>query len=268
MRRIAVVLAALLAGFWPAAAFAQEIGVGERIVTIRKADLRSGNDTTGTVPGGNILEVKYVNGDWFWVAWTMHKTVKGWISRSDVIPFSQAEDYFEEQLRRNPNAEGYNTRGMIRLGKGDLDLAVADFTEAIRLNPKFAVAYDNRGVAWGREKEYAKSIADYSAAIRIDPKLVNAWNDRAWEEATAQEDRARNGKKAVADAKRALELAGSDDDPTMFATLAAAYAEAGDFTNAVKWQSRAVQLAPSAAQKADWQARLELYRNRQAYRDN
>src|SRR5580658_9499432 len=124
MRRIAVVTVTLLAGSWPVAAFAQEIGVGERIVTIRKADLRSGNDTTGTVPGGNILEVKYVNGDWFWVAWTMHKTVKGWISRSDVIPFSQAEDYFEEQLRRNPNAEGYNTRGMIRLGKGDLDLAV------------------------------------------------------------------------------------------------------------------------------------------------
>lgn len=266
MRPLAVVTVALLAGSWTVAAFAQEIGEGERIVTIRKADLRTGNDTTGAVPEGNILEVKHVNGDWFWVAWTLHSTVRGWISRSDVIPFSQAEDYFEEQLRQNPSADAYNTRGMIRLGKGDLDLAIADFTEAIRLNPKLAVAYDNRGAAWGREREYAKSIADYSAAIRVDPKLVNAWNDRAWEEATAPEDKARNGKKALADAKKALELAGSDD-AAIVATLAAAYAEAGDFTNAVRWQTRAVELAPSEAQKTDWQSRLELYRSRQAYRD-
>jgi tetratricopeptide (TPR) repeat protein len=268
MRRIAVVSVALFAGFWSVAAFAQEIGVGERIVTIRKADLRAGNDTTGSVPEGNILEVKQANGDWFWVAWTMHKTVKGWINRADVIPFSQAEDHFEEQLRNNASADAYNTRGMIRLGRGDLSPAIADFTEAIRLDPKLAVAYDNRGVAWGTQKEYVKSLADYNQAIRLDPKLVSAWNDRAWEEATAPEDRVRNGKQAVADARKALELAGTDDDPTFLTTLAAAYAEAGDFTNAVKWQGRAVQLAPSSGQSTEWQSRLELFRNRRAYRDN
>jgi Tfp pilus assembly protein PilF len=269
MRRIAVVSVALLAGSWPVVAIAQEIAEGERIVTIHKAELRSGNDTTGTVPAGNVLDVKHVNGDWFWVSWTLHKTVKGWIGRSDVIPFSLAEDYFEEELKRNPQAaEAYNTRGTLRIEKGDLDLAIEDFNQAVRLNAKFAVAYDNRGLAWGRKKEYDKAIADYNEAIRLDPKLVNAWNNRAWEEATAQEDRTRNGKKAVADANKALELAGAEDDPTILTTLAAANAEAGDFANAVKWQARAVELASSAAQKSDWQARLELYRNRQAYRDN
>ncbi len=158
--------------------------------------------------------------------------------------------------------------GALRIEKGDLDLAIEDFNQAVRLNPKMAVAFDNRGLAWGRKKEYDKAIADYNEAIRLDPKLVNAWNNRAWEEATAQEDRTRNGKKAVADASKALELAGAEDDPTILTTLAAANAEAGDFANAVKWQTRAVELASSAAQKSDWLARLELYRNRQAYRDN
>ena len=65
MRRIAVVSVALLAGSWPVVAIAQEIAEGERIVTIHKAELRSGNDTTGTVPEGNVLDVKHVNGDWF-----------------------------------------------------------------------------------------------------------------------------------------------------------------------------------------------------------
>ena len=179
MRRIAVVSVALLAGSWPVVAIAQEIAEGERIVTIHKAELRSGNDTTGTVPEGNVLDVKHVNGDWFWVSWTLHKTVKGWIGRSDVIPFSQAEDYFEEELKRNPKAaDAYNTRGALRIEKGDLDLAIEDFNQAIRLNAKFAVAYDNRGLAWGRKKEYDKAIADYSEAIRLDPKYFAAYEGR------------------------------------------------------------------------------------------
>ena len=269
MRRIAAVTVALLAGSWPVAVFAQEIGEGERIVTIHRAELRAGNDTTGTVPEGNVLDVKHVNGDWFWVSWTLHKTVKGWISRSDVIPFSQAEDYFEEELKRNPKAaDAYNTRGTLRIEKGDLDLAIEDFNEAIRLNAKLAVAYDNRGLAWGRKKEYDKAIADYNEAIRLDPKLVNAWNNRAWEEATAQEAGLATARRALADANKALELAGAEDDPTILTTLAAAKREAGDFRQRGQMAGRAVDLASSATQKSDWQARLELYRNRQAYRDN
>ena len=146
--------------------------------------------------------------------------------------------------------------------------AIADFNQAIKLDPKLASAYDNRGLAWGRMKEYEKAIADYGEAIRLDPKFVSAWNDRAWEEATAIEPKVRDGKKAIADSTKALELAGSKEDPLLLTTLAAAYAEAGDFESAAKWQARAVELAPSTEQKTDWQARLELYRGRQAYREN
>ena len=88
------------------------------------------------------------------------------------------------------------------------------------------------------------------------------------EEATAIDAKIRDGKKAVADANKAMELAGSSDDPMLLGTLAAASAEAGDFDTAVKWQTRAVKLAPSEDQKTDWQSRLDLYKGRQAYREN
>jgi tetratricopeptide (TPR) repeat protein len=267
MRLVALVAVAVTAGLIPCVAFGQEVAEGERVVTVRDAPLRSGNDTTGTVPMGNILDVKHVNGEWYWVTWTLHKTAKGWINRADVVGFYPALEYFNEEIKREPTARAYNARGVAYFGRGDLDLALADFNQAIKLDPKMAAAFDNRGLTWGRKKEYQKAIADYDQAIKLDPKLVSAWNDRAWEEATAIEAKTRDGKKAVQDSKKALELAGSSDDPTLLTTLAAAYATAGDFESAVKWQTRAVQLAPSAEQRTDWQSRLDLYRGRQAYQE-
>ena len=54
--------------------------------------------------------------------------------------------------------------------KGEHDKAIADCTEAIRLDPKDAKAYCNRGVAYGSKGEYDKAIADFTEAIRLDPK--------------------------------------------------------------------------------------------------
>ena len=44
-----------------------------------------------------------------------------------------------------------------------------DYTEAVRLNPKDATAYRNRGVSYEKKGDYDKSISDYSEAIRVHP---------------------------------------------------------------------------------------------------
>ena len=65
----------------------------------------------------------------------------------------------------------YNNRGDAYRKKGDMDRAIADLTEAIRLDPKYANAYDNRGLAYRDKGDMDRAIADLTEAIRLDPKM-------------------------------------------------------------------------------------------------
>lgn len=56
----------------------------------------------------------------------------------------------------------------------DYDRAIRDFTEAIRLNPQYAIAYYNRGLSYFRSGNYRRAIADYEEALQIDPDHPSA----------------------------------------------------------------------------------------------
>ena len=66
---------------------------------------------------------------------------------------------------------GISQPGRAYAKKGDYDKAIADYTEAIRLDPKNAEAYCNRGHAYEEKGDYDKAIADCTEAIRLDPKV-------------------------------------------------------------------------------------------------
>lgn len=75
---------------------------------------------------------------------------------------------FSEAIRLKPDfAEAYYNRG--RTQGADTGAAIADFDEAIRINPKYAEAYNSRGDAWEKRGEVNKAIADYQEAIRVNP---------------------------------------------------------------------------------------------------
>jgi len=69
-------------------------------------------------------------------------------------------------------------RGYIYTGLGDYERAIADYTEAIRLAPEFAVAYNNRGYAYDNLGNYEQAIADYTEAIRLNPENAAAYTNR------------------------------------------------------------------------------------------
>jgi tetratricopeptide (TPR) repeat protein len=141
MRTLKLLLLLVVVCSFSATASAQQVG-DDIVVTAENAQLRSGNDTTGSIEKGNILSVKKVNGDWFWVIYSSrNETVKGWINRADVIPVSQALDFFNDEVRQSPTAWAYNVRGSIWNHKGEHEIAISDFNESIRLDPKFAPAY-------------------------------------------------------------------------------------------------------------------------------
>ena len=82
-------------------------------------------------------------------------------------------------IRLDPkDAIAYYNRGRAYANKGDHDKAIADYTEAIRLKPEVAEAYYDRGVAYANKGDYAKAIADSTEAIRLDPKYAWAYCNR------------------------------------------------------------------------------------------
>ena len=72
----------------------------------------------------------------------------------------------------------YHNRGVAYREKGDTDRAIADYIEAIRLDPKHAEAHVNRGQAYSLKGETDRAIADFTEAIRLDPKLAHAYFGR------------------------------------------------------------------------------------------
>ena len=149
------------------------------------------------------------------------------------------------------------------------DLAIEYFTRCIDTGGlsqgDLAVAHNQRGLSYRNKGQYDRAIADYDSAIRLKPDFAKAYNNLAWILATAPTASTRNGARAVELALRAVALR---DVANSRGTLAAAYAEAGRFGDAVRAQERAIAKARDEG-KSDltaWQDRLRLYRNGRAYR--
>jgi tetratricopeptide (TPR) repeat protein len=162
----------------------------------------------------------------------------------------------------------YTCRGGVRLEQGDLDNAIRDFTIAIRLSPRDAYApLTGRGMARRRKGRHAQAIADYRQAIRLNPIHGDrAYNALAWSLATSSDPQYRDGLEAIENAKRACKES-QWRKASHLGTLAAAYAETGDFGEAIQWQERALDLAAPEYDKAAAQSRLELYRAGKPYRE-
>jgi tetratricopeptide (TPR) repeat protein len=86
---------------------------------------------------------------------------------------------FSESVRYDPkSADAYTGRGNAYRGLKLFEQAVADHTEAIRLRPDFATSYNNRANAWSDLKDTAHALADYDIAIKLNPNYASAYYNR------------------------------------------------------------------------------------------
>ncbi|MBY0527590.1 MAG: hypothetical protein K2R98_29605 [Gemmataceae bacterium] len=156
-------------------------------------------------------------------------------------------------------------RGEAYHAKGSNALAVADYDEALRIDPQDIYVLRKRAMAWDALKEYKKAIADFHEAMQIEPQNRHTRNDLAWLLATCPEAPFRDGRRAIELAVTACESSEWKAAPPID-TLAAAHAECGDFAKAIEFQCRAIELAGSGC-KADYQVRLNQYLRGLPYRE-
>jgi hypothetical protein len=160
-------------------------------------------------------------------------------------------------------------RGRAYLKKGELDKAESDFNEVTDLDSKQYLAYIGRAIIYNRKKDHTKALRqlDSISSLKLD-KAGRALNGVAWLRATFPEPELRDGNKATQEALQACE-ASHWEDFGYVDTLAAAYAETGNFEQAVKFEEQAVgMLSPENSLRDKMERRLALYQDHKPYRED
>ncbi len=185
----------------------------------------------------------------------------------------QAIIQYRKALAINPNnAQACNNLGSCLLQKGKVDEAIIEYQKALAINPNNADLHCNLGDVLIQKGQIDEAIVEYQKALALQPGTVAAQNTLtriAWVMATSPDSSLRNGTKAIELAQQADRLSGGNN-PTTAATLAAAYAEAGKFPEAITNAQRALQLATrqnSTALIAALQAQLKCYQAGAPFRD-
>jgi protein O-mannosyl-transferase len=174
----------------------------------------------------------------------------------------EAIHHFERLLQLKPDyAEAHNNLGSVLAGQGKINEALQHYERAIQLKPGCADAHYNLGRRLCQKGQLGQALIHYQKALEIEPDNPAILASLARVLATSPALSVRNGVRAIALARRASELSGGAD-PAMTDTLAAAYAEAGRFLEAIATAQKALELAQRGGQQhlaEQIGSRLELY---------
>jgi len=170
---------------------------------------------------------------------------------------------------RSSNPETWRLRGVFQQQQGNYAAAIESFSQALRLNPDDAVAHCFLATILSHQNREDEAVRHYREALRIRPDFPEALNLLAAILATSQNANIRDGPEAVEFAQRACELT-YYQPATMVSTLAAAYAEAGRFDEAMAAAQRACDLASASGDQRLWELNwkmLQLYRAHKPYHE-
>ena len=161
-----------------------------------------------------------------------------------------AISHYQASLRLRPdNAEAHNNLAILMVGQGHLEDAIAHFRKAVAITPQAGNVHLNLGMALYRQGRAAEAVRQWREGVRVCPDYAPLLNQAANILATCDDPSIRNGTEAVQLAEKAVKLSGSKD-PVMLDTLAAAYAEAGRFPEAIATAQHAASLASDAGNTA------------------
>ena len=189
------------------------------------------------------------------------------------IVYAQAEKY-EESLRdlrmlvsNAPDVEMFQLQLAAVLNADEqAEEAIQIYDRILAESPDNEQALRGRGDARLTTGEHADAIRDYERCLEIDPDDDGVLNNLAWVLATSPFDELRDGKRAIELATKACEIR-EFKAAHILSTLASAYAEIGDFENALKWAEKAVELAEAGKQHENLSKELESYKVGKPWRE-
>lgn len=201
-------------------------------------------------------------------------------ARPDVLPaielrssilaalgkYAEAAQDVRQLLEKEPDNILLKLQWAIYLNAGNQSRkAIEVFGDVLRADPQNGVALRGRADACLNVGEHRKAVDDYEVVVKMFADDSGILNNFAWVLATSPEDDIRNGKRALEMGLKACELT-EYGQAHILSTLAAAYAETGDFENAVKWSQKSVDLGDKEIQE-QLKQELENYRQRKPWRE-
>jgi tetratricopeptide (TPR) repeat protein len=196
--------------------------------------------------------------------------IHAWFNRGEIHyeqgRFEEAASDYGQAIELSPeDADLHARRGHARFQFREFRQALADYERAVSLSPQNVEFLVSRGDANRRLGRWQAAADDYMQAIKLDAKSGPAYQAAAWLMATCPDSKMRNTDLALRAAQQARELLGRRDYRAL-STMAAALANAEDYSQAVATQTEALEVAPPE-ESQDAQKRLELYQQQRPYRE-
>jgi len=182
----------------------------------------------------------------------------------------EATAYFEKVLQTRPKAwkladskdsgslkASHLQLGFIKFKKGLLDEATFHFEEVLKMGDSYK-AHNSLGSVLHRQGRFREAVLHFEEALKLAPDSPATENNLAWVLATAPDPSLRNGAKAVELAQLSLRVS-DGKDPLFLHTLAAAYAETGQFPRALEVAERALSLSSDPGLLYELRVEIGLY---------
>ncbi|WP_027554739.1 caspase family protein [Bradyrhizobium sp. Cp5.3] len=226
MRRLLVALCLLTAALWSAPALAQARNQLGPLCTTDTTPPDQMIDACNKIVALKVFRGGQLATIYFWRA----------VGRNKKGDYTRVIADASEAIRLQPSQAAYNLRGSAYYDRGEYDIPITDFDDALKLGPPSSTIFHNRGNAWRGKGDYAKAIADYDATIKLEPKSAFSFQNRGIaKEALGDLDG------ALADINQAIRL-----DPTLPQPLinrTAIWRAKGDLERAIADGSEAIRLA-------------------------
>lgn len=188
-------------------------------------------------------------------------------TKEEVFDYSGAISDYNNAVKFKPDDYYlFYKLGLVKYKMNNYSESLFDFNKSIALNPLDVSSYNLRGYTKRFLNDYDGAISDYLKAIELSPKIAYPYNSLAWLYATCKNKKYRNGIKSLELVKKAISL--DKSDPHFIDTLAACFAEIGNFKSAIIKQQEAIFMLKSTGEQEDlllFNKRLESYKNNKSW---